>query len=49
VAQLTAADTLRISDVHYFWGSFWPTNLADQMRLIVAWPVLDLSNSPLWV
>jgi hypothetical protein len=33
--QLTAADTLRISDVHHFWGSFWPSNLADQMQLIL--------------
>ncbi len=34
----------------YFWGSFGLTNLANQMRMmVVAWIVLDLTDSQLWV
>jgi MFS family permease len=48
--QLAAVDTLRIPAFGYFWGSFGLTNLANQMRMmIVAWLVLDLTNSQLWV
>ena len=48
--QLAAADTLRIPAFRYFWGSFGLTNLANQMRtMIVAWIVLDLTNSQMWV
>ena len=48
--QLAAADTLRIPAFRYFWGSFGLTNLANQMRtMIVAWLVLDLTNSQMWV
>jgi MFS family permease len=48
--QLAAADILRIPAFRYFWASFGLTNLANQMRMmIVAWLVLDLTNSQLWV
>ncbi len=48
--QLAAADILRIPAFRYFWGGFGLTNLANQMRMmIVAWLVLDLTNSQLWV
>jgi MFS family permease len=48
--RLAAADTLRIPAFRYFWGGYSLTTLANQMRMmIIAWLVLDLTNSQLWV
>ena len=48
--QLAATETLRIPTFRYFWGGYSLTNLANQMRMmIIAWLVLDLTNSQLWV
>lgn len=48
--RLAAADTLRIPAFRYFWGGYSLTHLANQMRtIIIAWLVLDLTNSQLWV
>ena len=48
--RLAAAEALRIPAFRYFWGSFGPTNLAYQMRMmVVAWIVLDLTDSQLRV
>ncbi len=48
--HLAAAEALRIPAFRYFWGSFGLTNLANQMRMmVVAWIVLDLTDSQLWV
>jgi MFS family permease len=48
--QLAAAETLRMPTFRYFWGGYSLANLANQMRMmIIAWLVLDLTNSQLWV
>jgi predicted MFS family arabinose efflux permease len=45
-----AADTLRLPAFRYLWGSTGLINLANQMRgMIIAWLVLDMTNSQLWV
>jgi MFS family permease len=47
---LAAADTLRIPAFSYFWGGYSLTTLANQMRMmVIAWLVLDLTNSQAWV
>jgi len=48
--RLAAADTLSIPAFRSFWAGFALTNLANQMRqMIVAWVVLELTDSSLWV
>ena len=48
--RLAAADTLRTPTFRYFWGGYSLINLANQMRMmIIAWLVLDLTDSQLWV
>lgn len=45
-----ALETLAIPAFRYFWGSYALSHLATQMRvMIIAWLVLDLTNSQMWV
>ena len=48
--NLAAVDTLRIAAFRHLWGSHGLANLANQMRfLVIAWLVLDMTDSQLWV